>query len=90
MYDINPYLRSYERPYEKITVIVERDGKKVTSTFEKTVDAKWEARYEEPEFDGYGRIIDRSPVIKEMQLTFQPLPNNEGLMYTTKEEEIDG
>jgi hypothetical protein len=90
MYDTNSYLRDYERPYEKITVIVEKDGKKVTSTFEKTVDATWEARYEEPEFDGYGRLIQQTPVIKEMRLSFQPLPNNEGLMLTTKEEEIDG
>ena len=80
----------YARRYEKITVIVEKDGKKVTSTFEKTLDARWEARWEEPEFDGYGRMIHQAPVLQEMRLSFQPLPNKDGLMYTTKEEAIDG
>lgn len=91
MDDTNPYLKSNERPYVKITVIAEGDGKRTTTVFEKTIDGHWEAEYESPSFEEFGLLRSHSqPVLQSMELSFQPLPNADGLMYTTTEEEIDG
>lgn len=79
----------YPTEFDKMTVIIESKGMKITHEFPVIRNLEIEIHESEPELSLTGDYIHVLPIVESIDIAFKPLQNRDGVMILTKKEVIN-